>query len=191
MTSGIAWSLVWCALVVAVVVAACAAAGPIRHGPGEGPLDTVGDPWSMGLDATKADTWTVALTMCRRDASATPVLDTIGPRERVGEVALLGTGARSFRPDERHLPIISLPGWPPDSATAIEPVEGFAVEQGCRATDLRRRTTELLVGLGERGGVGGGWLGQDIAYRVGDQRFVLELDYDFLVCGSATPAAQC
>jgi len=48
-----------------------------------------------------------------------------------------------------------------------------------------------LVGLGERGSLGGGWLGQDIAYHVGEERYILELDYDFLVCGSATPADKC
>jgi hypothetical protein len=180
----------WLGLALALATAACTASGPIRHGPGEGPLDTVGDPWSMGLDATAADTWTLGLLVCSPDAGRTPVLDAITPRERVGDVAILGTGARVFRPDEQ-LPIMSLPGWPPDPPTPLRPIEGFAVYQGCSRDDLEQQTTELLVGLGERGHVGGGWLGQDVAYHVGDQRYVLELDYDFLVCGSATPADRC
>jgi hypothetical protein len=182
---------VWPAIVLPFIAAACTGSGPIRHGPGEGPLDTVGAPWSMGLDATRADAWTLGLLLCSPEADSGPVLDAITPRELVGDVAVLGTGVRTFRPDERQLPIISMPGWPPHSATPIDPVVGFAVDQGCTREDLEQQTTELLVGVGERGSLGGGWLGQDIAYHVGEERYILELDYDFLVCGSATPADKC
>ena len=51
--------------------------------------------------------------------------------------------------------------------------------------------TELLLGVARRGDSGGGWLGEEALYHVGDRQYVLVLDYVVMVCGPSVPKPYC
>lgn len=161
------------------------------HGPGGGPLTTLGDPWTMGLDPTHADRWSLGIYLCAADPTVVPVLDSVVPSRTVGSFDFLGAVARQFAPTNANPPIISVDGYPPIVPDALVPIAGYRVEAGCSRGAEFANYNELVLGVGRHGDSGGGWLGEDVHYHVGDRAYVLSLDYVVIVCGPGAPANYC
>jgi hypothetical protein len=161
------------------------------HGPGNGPLTTVGDAWSMGLDPKPADRWTLGIYLCAADPTSAPVIDSVEPVRTSGSFEFLGAALRRFAPSNANPPLISLDGYPPDVPDDLQPVAGYAVEAGCSREEEFASYNELLLGVAQRGDSGGGWLGEEVHYHVGDRRYVLALDYVVMVCGPSVPKGYC
>jgi hypothetical protein len=161
------------------------------HGPGQGPLTTVGDSWSMGLDPQPGGRWTLGIYLCASEPSATPVLDSVEPVRPIGSFDFLGASLRQFAPTNSHPPILSLDGYPPDVPDNLLPADGYKVEAGCSFEEEFANYNELLLGIGQRGDTGGGWQGEDVHYHVGDRKYVLALDYAVMVCGPSVPKPYC
>jgi hypothetical protein len=159
--------------------------GPVRHGPGGGPLTTLGDPWALGLDPKHTDRWTFGVYLCRADPSATPVIDEVVPVGTVGAFAFLGSSVRRFTPTSSHPPILSADGYPPTLPDAIVPTSGYRVSDGCSRDEEFANYNELLLGIAKQGDSGGGWAGEEVRYHVGDRQYVLALEYVMVVCGPA------
>jgi hypothetical protein len=164
---------------------------PVEHRSGEGPLTSPGDAWSMGLDPTKSDRWTLGVYLCAADPSSVPVLDSVTPVRTLGSFDFLGASMRRFAPSNSHPPIISLDGYPPKVPDALAPAAGYRVEAGCSQEAEFSDYNELLLGIARRGDLGGGWLGEEVRYHVGDRHYILDLDYVVMVCGPSVPKPYC
>jgi hypothetical protein len=164
---------------------------PVLHGPGEGPLTAPGDAWAMGLDPAYLDRWTLGIFVCASDATSGPVLDSIRPVRTVGSFGFLGASLRRFTPSDAHPPIISLNGYPPNVPDTLIPAEGYRVGDGCSPEDEFAGYNELVLGIEKQGESGGGWLGEEVSYHVGENHYVLGLDYVVMVCGPLVPAGYC
>jgi hypothetical protein len=161
------------------------------HKPGGGALTTLGDPWSMGLDPTRGDRWSLGIYLCATDPTIVPVLDSVTPSRTVGSFDFLGAAMRRFAPTNSDPPIISVDGFPPIVPDTLVPVAGYRIEAGCSRAVEFSNYNELVLGVGRHGDSGGGWLGEDVHYHVGDRAYVLALDYVVVVCGPGAPASYC
>jgi hypothetical protein len=164
---------------------------PAQHGPGAGPLTAAGYSWTMGLDPAPADRWSLGIQMCAADPPSAPILDSLTPTGTVGVFDFLGASMRRFAPTNDHPPILSLIGYPPDVPDPLVPVAGYAVEADCSREAEFADYIELVLGIGQRGNSGGGWLGEEVRYHIGGRQFVLNLDYVILVCGPSVPQQYC
>jgi hypothetical protein len=161
-----------------------------RHPDNVGPLASTDDPWSMGLDPQGETVWSQGIYVCSRDGKDA-VLESVTPTGGFGSYRYLGARVREFSPSESHSPLFSTIGFPPDVPDDLLAIEGHDVSAGCSADDRRHTYTEVLLGIARDGGRGGGWTGQEIGYRVGDRRYVLELAFTIAVCGSDVDVDVC
>ena len=82
-------------------------------------------------------------------------------------------------------------GSPKAPAANVHPVVGYAVRTACSDSGPPPNYTELDLGFGRgTGGDGGGWPGLKVTYKVGNQQYVLTLNDEIYVCGSAIPDVQ-
>jgi hypothetical protein len=146
----------------------------------------------MAIDAAApGSSWTYGVRLCRT-GPGTPVIEAIKPTATVGTFRFLGTSVREFSPTSADTPLISIDGYPPSPSQipdVLHVVKGYSVTTDC-ANGPSDPYTELLVGLGREGATGGGWKGIEVSYNLGGSLFVLALDHDLLVCGTAT-AVEC
>ena len=161
------------------------------HGPGGGALTTLGDPWTMGLDPTHGDRWSLGIYLCAADPAVVPVLDSVVPSRTAGSFDFLGAVMRRFAPTNADPPILSVDGYPPAVPDALVPLAGYRVEAGCSREAEFSTYNELVLGVGQRGDSGGGWLGEAVHYHVGERAYVLALDYVVVVCGPGAPEGYC
>jgi hypothetical protein len=91
----------------------------------------------------------------------------------IHELRLVGTGT------------ISAEGFPPDHAPNLVAIEDYEVDFNCAQRGGDR--VELLIGLRASTEDGGGWLGADVTYTVGEQTYVLEIRNEMLICGPVIP----
>jgi hypothetical protein len=163
-------------------------AAPFRHLDGSGALGSVGQPVEEGSAVDPRDgstSWTFGIPLCARDPNEPATIERILPATSVGDVAVLGSGIRSFTPNQSNTPIVSTNGYPPPVPDAISPAIGYRVTTRCsNRYDLPY--TELLIGLAQEGDQGGGWRGVDVAYTAAGGDRVLHLDRVLLICGPIT-----
>jgi hypothetical protein len=137
------------------------------------------------------ETWSFgSMFLCMQASGESAVIDDVQPHETVGSgFRVAGTVIHDFRYGPNEEPIIGVYGFPPDFPSGTAETVGYVVDVPC-PHKANGRAIELIVGLTVTGPEGGGWLGADVAYTVGDRRYVLELANRMLICGSAT-AAEC
>lgn len=175
------------ALCLAVLASACG--GPTRHRDGEGPMASLNDPdgfTRMAVDREPGvDEWSFGMFLCMRESSTTAVIHEVVPAGTVGsDVAEVGIVIHEFAFSSGEIGTISADGYPPDNATTVVPAEGYALDVVCSEPGPDR-VAELLVGLGTSSQDGGGWVGVDVRYAVGDHEYVLELRNEMVICGPA------
>ncbi len=169
---------------------------PDRHADGAGALASLGHPGyeAMAVDPKAGGSaWTYGLPLCLADLSAPALIQSVGPVRSVGSgFTFFGARLREFSPSRDHMPIISVPGYPPPAAqvpdATVEAV-GARVTTVCSA-ELPSRYTELLIGLGLTSDDGGGWKGIEVRYSVDGRSRTLVIDHDLLICG-ASVSAEC
>jgi hypothetical protein len=166
-------------------------AKPEIHKPGAGPLTALGDAWTMGLDPTHRNKWTLGIYLCATDPASAPVLDAVLPSDTLGSFEFLGASIREFAPSNSHPPILSTDGYPPAVSDTLQPLPGHRVAAGCSQEAEFADYNELLLGIGQQGPSGGGWRGERVAYHVGDRKYVLALEYVVMVCGPVVPDSYC
>lgn len=193
------------ALVGGIVVIVLAVAGlatgilgapPERHADGAGPLASRNGPGSesMAVDPDRAggSSWTYGVRLCLSAGSDPVVIDSVGPSKSVGTgYRYLGAKIRTFSESPSHAGIISVNGYPPPTSYVPDPLVaaiGSRVTTACTATGLGPYT-ELLVGLELTSLVGGGWQGIDIGYTAAGRHRILEIDQNFLICGTSVSCA--
>lgn len=154
-------------------------------------MASLGDPGAtttMAVDRTPGVTsWSFgSMFLCMQDASQTAVVQEIKPHAEVGDgFAVDGIGIHDFLFTSEDTPIISVEGYPPDlRAPLLDPID-FEVEVPCPAAQVGTRVVELIIGLRATSDEGGGWLGVDVGYTVGQGNYVLAIKNNLLICGVA------
>jgi hypothetical protein len=188
-------------LVVALGVGSAFYVGVFRTGQqvfrdGQGPLastENFSDVNSEGFPAIGSPFYsgprTLGFRLCIREGNQPAVLESIAPARTTGDgFDVLGARARQIDLATGDKPIMSVSGFPPhlplgsNQPVALAALDGFRVSARCG--DTSHTYDELLVGLDAvQGAHGGGWLGIDVTYRVGSSTHIVELPYDFLICG--------
>ena len=129
------------------------------------------------------DAWSFGMPLCLEEPDAVATLDEVVPSDTVGSgFELVGAVLHEYTVSSGETGIISVDGFPP-AAESLLPVEGYVLEIDC--TPGQDRAVELVVGLRMTSGEGGGWLGADVSYRVGDRDYVLEIHNEMLICGDS------
>jgi hypothetical protein len=189
------------ALVVALGIGSAFYVGVFRTGQqvfrdGQGPLASTGnfrDLNSEGFPALGSPFYTgprtLGFRLCVREGNKPAVLKSVAPARTTGDgFRVLGVRARKIDLSKGDKPIMSVSGFPPrlplgsSHPDTLSAVDGFRVAAKCG--DITHSYDELLVGLDAvQGAHGGGWLGIDVTYRVGSSTHVVELPYDFFICG--------
>ena len=161
-----------------------------RHPDGGGPLASTDDPWSMGLDPQNEAVWSQGIYVCSLGGEEV-ILESVAPTGGFGSFRYLGSRVREFTPSGSDNPIFSNNGFPPNVPDDLQTVDRYHVTAGCSLDERSATYTEILLGIGRVGDSGGGWTGEEVSYRVGDRRYILELKFAIAVCGSAIQLDTC
>jgi hypothetical protein len=135
--------------------------------------------------------WTVGQELCLAQGTTPAVIVSVAPVRADGSgYVYVGALVREFRFASNES-ILDVSGFPPHVTQALHPVAGYAVTTPCSDTGPPPNYTELDLGFGRgTGSDGGGWTGLKVTYEVGNQRYVLTLNNEIYVCGSAIPDVQ-
>jgi hypothetical protein len=190
------------AVVVAALVAAyfvlaapVASVGNNNASGGAGPLSSGGPSGSLNAFTFEPDSgkgpWTFAQELCLAYGDAPAVIESIEPARADGSgYAFIGALAREF-PFASNESILEVSGFPPSVTQALHPAVGYAVTTACSSSGPPADYTELDLGFGRGTGTdGGGWTGLKISYRGAAQKYVLTVNDEIYVCGSAIPDVQ-
>ena len=186
------------ALLIGVVLVLHNAASvypPQRHADGAGPLASRDGPGHemLAVDPARDTTsWTYGMRLCLTNGSTEATIESVGPTRSVGDgFRQLGAVIRQFTPSPMDTPIIGVAGYPPPSSfvpDTMSAVRGFEVRTPCADAEPDAPYTELLVGLGIVNEVGGGWDGVDVHYTSQGRAFVLSVQRQLFICGTAIEA---
>jgi hypothetical protein len=161
------------------------------HGPlGDGGVTTVDDGSSSSFSFFDNDPgpWTVGLQLCLAQGTGPAIIERVYPEETVG-AGFRFVGALAHEIDLGAGSIGEIGGFPPRVAGKLVPASEFPVIYPC-SPKAHGPYTELLVGIGKPpGSTGGGWVGIDVAYRVGARQYVVTLPQSYYACGPSAPAA--
>jgi len=120
-----------------------------------------------------------------REPETTGVIQAVVPHETVGSgFSEVGAAIHEFTFSSGESGTISAEGYPPSTATALVEAEGYALDVEC-SDPGPDRVAELIVGLTATGDDGGGWLGADVSYSVGERDYILEIHNEMLICGES------
>ncbi len=170
------------------------AASVDHHLDGQGPL---GDGGVVATDSASRNAfsffdndpgpWTVGLQLCIAQGTQPAFIERVYPDTTAGDgLRSIGTLARALHRGDESVGEIG--GFPPRVAGPLVPAAGIPVTQPCSAM-ARGDHTELLIGIGKPpGSTGGGWVGIDVAYRVGPRQYVVTLPESYYSCGPSLPA---
>lgn len=168
-----------------MTVIACAPTGPQRHEDGGGPIAWTGAPssFTVGIDLSAYPQGTDfsfgAMVLCRSEEGVATIM-AVRPTEEIGQGArYLGALVRDVD-DPEDMPVISSAGFPPEGTNHIawQPAEDSDVEVACGSG----RGVELLIGFQNVGGLGGGWTGVDLHYRVDAEEYIFEIENLMVLC---------
>jgi hypothetical protein len=125
--------------------------------------------------------------LCLTEQTVGPaVVQDVRPHATIGTgFRLAGLGIHDFVHSETDTPIIGVLGFPPTFPRPLADPLGFVVDQRCPAGQPGSRVIELIVGLQATSDDGGGWLGVDVHYSIGQASYILEIRNEMLICGAA------
>lgn len=166
------------------VLMATSCGGATTHRDGEGPMTSLKDPEGfsrMAIDPQLGvDTWSFGMPLCLEESGTSVTLHSVEPSETVGSgFEFVGAAIHEYTISSGETGIISVDRYPP-AAEVLIPIEDYVFELDCTAG--QDRGVELVVGLTMTNDDGGGWLGTDVSYSVGDRDYVLQIHNEMLIC---------